>query len=246
MSFILIIGAASDIGRAIAHEYARNGYNLYLAARNIKKIRDDAADLKIRYRVMVEPYELDVLEYYSHEKFYAALPEIPLGVICVAGYLGDHDKAKMDLTELRKIIDTNFTGCISLLNICAREFEKRKQGFIVGISSVAGDRGRQTNYYYGSAKAGLTAFLSGLRSRLYRSNVSVLTVKPGYVYTKMTEGMNLPGILTAYPSHVASRIYKAQQKKKNIIYIKSIWRPIMLIIIHMPEIIFKRLFGNPS
>jgi decaprenylphospho-beta-D-erythro-pentofuranosid-2-ulose 2-reductase len=246
MSFILIIGAASDIGRAIAHEYARNGYNLYLAARNIKKIRDDAADLKIRYRVMVEPYELDVLEYYSHEKFYAALPEFPLGVICVAGYLGDHDKAKMDLTELRKIIDTNFTGCISLLNICAREFAKRKQGFIVGISSVAGDRGRQTNYYYGSAKAGLTAFLSGLRSRLYRSNVSVLTVKPGYVYTKMTEGMNLPGILTAYPSHVASRIYKAQQKKKNIIYIKSIWRPIMLIIIHMPEIIFKRLFGNPS
>jgi decaprenylphospho-beta-D-erythro-pentofuranosid-2-ulose 2-reductase len=246
MSFILIIGAASDIGRAIAHEYARNGYNLYLAARNTEKIRDDASDLKIRYGVLVESYGLDVLEYNSHEQFYAALPEFPLGVICVAGYLGDHEKAKTDFTELRTIVDTNYTGCISLLNICAREFEKRKQGFIVGISSVAGDRGRQSNYYYGSAKAGLTAFLSGLRSRLYRSNVSVLTVKPGYVYTKMTEEMNLPGILTAYPSQVASRIYKAQMKKKNIIYIKNIWRLIMFIIIHIPEFIFKRLFGKPS
>jgi len=241
MSFILIIGASSDIGRAIGHEYARNGYNIYLAARDEEKIKHDAYDLAIRYRVKVKPCGLDVLDFGSHEKFYASLPEPPFGVICVAGYLGDHEKAKKDFTEIKKIIDTNYTGCVSILNTCAREFEKRKRGFIVGISSVAGDRGRQSNYYYGSAKAGLTAYLSGLRGRMHNSDVHVLTVKPGYVYTRMTEHLKLPGLLTVTPDYTAGRVYRAQQKNKDTVYIKWIWRWIMTVIKCLPENVFKKM-----
>jgi len=121
------------------------------------------------------------------------------------------------------------------------DFEKRKSGFIIGISSVAGDRGRKSNYIYGSAKAALTAYLSGLRNRLYVANVHVLTVKPGFVATKMTEGMDLPEKLTAQPEAVAEDIYRAQQKNKNVLYTKWIWRWVMLIIKVIPEWKFKRM-----
>jgi hypothetical protein len=128
---------------------------------------------------------------------------------------------------------------VSLFNIIANDFEKRRSGFIVGISSVAGDRGRKSNYIYGSAKAALTAYLSGLRNRLYDAQVHVMTVKPGFVATKMTEGMDLPEKLTAQPEEVAKDIYKAQQKSKDVLYTKSIWRFIMMIITAIPEWKFK-------
>ena len=241
MAFILIIGATSDIGKAIAHEYARHGSNIYLAARYVERVKPDAYDLAIRYRVKVKPCEIDVLDFESHAKFYASLPETPFGVVCVAGYLGENEKAKTDFTEARKIIDTNYTGCVSILNICARSFEARKMGFIVGISSVAGDRGRQSNYYYGSAKAAFTAYLSGLRGRLHTSNVQVLTVKPGFVYTQMTEHLKLPGIVTVQPDYVAGRVYRAQQKKKNTIYVMWLWRWIMMLIKCLPENVFIKM-----
>jgi len=138
-------------------------------------------------------------------------------------------------------MDTNYTGVVSLFNIIANDFEKRKSGFIVGISSVAGDRGRKSNYIYGSAKAAFTAYLSGLRNRLYDAQVHVLTVKPGFVSTKMTEGMDLPEKLTAQPEEVAEDIYKAQQKGKNVLYTKWIWRWMMLIIRSIPEFQFKKM-----
>ena len=128
---------------------------------------------------------------------------------------------------------------MSLFNIIANDFEKRKSGFIVGISSVAGDRGRKSNYLYGSAKAAFTAYLSGLRNRLYDAQVHVMTVKPGFVATKMTEDMDLPEKLTAQPDEVADDIYNAQQKNKNVFYTKWIWRWVMLIIRSIPEWKFK-------
>ena len=119
--------------------------------------------------------------------------------------------------------------------------EKEKRGFIVGVSSVAGDRGRKANYIYGSAKAGFSAYLSGLRNRLYESGVHVLTVKPGFVNTKMTEGLDLPPKLTAQPEDVAKDIYRAQQKGKDVLYTKGIWRLVMLIIKYIPEFMFKKM-----
>jgi short-subunit dehydrogenase len=139
------------------------------------------------------------------------------------------------------MINVNYTGAISILNIVANDFEKERRGFIVGVSSVAGDRGRKANYIYGSAKAGFSAYLSGLRNRLNDSGVQVLTVKPGFVNTKMTEGLDLPPKLTASPSEVAEDIFNAQQKGRNILYTKPIWMVIMLIIKHIPEFIFKKM-----
>lgn len=241
MGYVLIIGAKSDISRALAHEYLRNGYDLYLAARDIASMANDLQDYRIRYQGEVLALKLDVLDFPSHAELYERLSPKPVGVICVAGYLGDQRTAQIDFVESQKIIGTNYTGLVSLLNIITNDFEERKTGFIVGISSVAGDRGRQSNYIYGSAKAAFTTYLSGLRNRLTKVGVPVLTVKPGFVRTRMTEGMDLPDKLTAQPEKVAKDIFRAQQKKKDVIYTIWLWRFIMLIIRHIPECIFKKM-----
>lgn len=240
MDYILIIGAKSDIARAVVQEYAKNGYNLYLAARKVNELKNFAEDLKIRTNQEVKLLEFDLLDYSTHTTFYKNLDPEPIGVIVATGYLGTQNLAQTSFEEAAKIIDTNYKGCVSVLNIIANELEKRKSGFIVGLSSVAGDRGRQSNYLYGSAKAAFTAYLSGLRSRLTKSNVRVLTVKPGFVYTQMTEEFDLPPLLTAQPKQVAKDIYKATLKKRDILYTKGIWKYLMLIIKLMPERIFKK------
>lgn len=241
MSYVLIIGAKSDIAKAVAREYAKNGYDLYLAARNSQALNDFSQDIAIRYDKKAVCLDLDLLDFGSHPKFYDALEEKPLGVICVAGYMADQKQAETDFEETRITIDTNYTGCVSLLNIIANDFEERGGGFIVGVSSVAGDRGRKTNYIYGSSKAAFTAYLSGLRNRLFASNVHVMTVKPGFVNTAMTKGMELPEKLTAQPAEVAKDIYKAQKENINILYTKWMWRWIMLIIRSIPEFQFKKM-----
>jgi len=241
MSYILIIGAKSDIAKATAREYAKHGYDLYLAARNTNALNAFANDVTIRTQRTVKIVELDILDYKSHQAFYDQLEEKPLGVISAIGYLGEQEKAQSDFDEAHQIMDTNYTGVVSLFNIIANDFEKRRSGFIVGISSVAGDRGRKSNYIYGSAKAALTAYLSGLRNRLYNVQVHVLTVKPGFVATKMTKDMDLPKKLTALPEEVGEDIYKAQQKGKNVLYTKWIWKWVMMVIKIIPEWKFKRM-----
>jgi short-subunit dehydrogenase len=241
MSYILIIGAKSDIAKATAREYAKHGYDLYLAARNTDDLNEFVNDVRVRTQQTVKAVELDILDYQSHQAFYDQLEEKPLGVISAVGYLGVQENAQLEFQEAQRIIDTNYTGLVSLFNIIANDFEQRRSGFIVGISSVAGDRGRKSNYIYGSAKSALTTYLSGLRNRLCSSQVHVMTVKPGFVATKMTEGMDLPEKLTAQPEDVAKSIYSAQQKNKNVLYTKWVWRWIMLIIITIPEWVFKKM-----
>lgn len=240
MSFVLIIGANSDIAKATAKEYIENGYDIYLAGRNIHALNlfsDELRSLSSR-KVIVK--ELDIVDFSAHEKFYANLNEKPIGVISAVGYLGNQDEASQNFIESEKIINTNFTGLVSLLNIISNDFVKRKQGFIVGISSLAGDRGRKSNYIYGSAKGAFTLYLSGLRNKLYSSNIHVMTVKPGFVNTQMTKGMTLPKILVSQPEKLAKNIYKAQQKGKNILYSKLLWRILMAIILLLPESYFKK------
>lgn len=240
-NYLLILGASSDIAKAVARRYAKEKFNFYLAGRHVEELQKDAIDLSIRYGVQVTAIPFDMLETHKHASLYASLDPKPIGTICVAGYLGEQKKAEVDLDETLRIIATNYTGCVSILNIVANDYEARKKGFIVGISSVAGDRGRASNYIYGSAKAGFTAYLSGLRNRLSKSGVQVLTVKPGFVNTKMTEGLPLNPKLTAQPDEVAEDIYKAQVNGADVIYTKWFWRFIMLIIIAIPEKIFKKL-----
>jgi len=241
MSYVLIIGAKSDIAKEVARVYAKNGYDLYLAARDSDSLKELANDIRLRSSVDAQTKELDLLEFGSHQGFYESLVPKPIGVIVVAGYMAEQKECQNDWSKALNTINTNYTGAVSILNIVANDFEKNKNGFIVGVSSVAGDRGRKANYIYGSSKAAFSAYLSGLRNRLYDSGVKVLTVKPGFVNTKMTEGLDLPAKLTAEPEDVALDIYKAQQKGKDILYTKSIWRLVMLIIKHIPEFMFKKM-----
>lgn len=241
MSYILIIGAKSDIAKEVARIYAKNGYNLYLAARESDSLEDLKQDIALRSGVEVVLKEFDVTDFASHESFYGSLEEKPLGVIVVSGYMAEQKSAQKEWNETLQTINVNYTGAVSILNIIANDFEKERRGFIVGVSSVAGDRGRKANYIYGSAKAAFSAYLSGLRNRLYESGVQVLTVKPGFVHTKMTEHLDLPQKLTATPNEVAEDIFNAQQKGRNVLYTKPIWMVIMLIIKHIPEFLFKKM-----
>ena len=241
MSYVLLIGAKSDIAKEVAREYAKNGYNIYLAGRNIKDIKGLANDIEVRSNVEVQLKELDITAFDTHQSFYDNLKEKPLGTIVVSGYMADQKLCEENWAESLNTINVNYTGAVSILNIIAIDLEKEKRGFIVGVSSVAGDRGRKTNYIYGSSKAAFTTYLSGLRNRLFESNIHVLTVKPGFVATKMTEKLELSTKLTAQSEDVASDIFNAQQKGKNVLYTKPIWQLIMLIIKHIPEFIFKKM-----
>ena len=241
MSYILIAGAKSDVAKELAICYAKNNYDIYLAARDSKDLEPFAKNLSIREGQKIECLELDILDMKNHQLFYDSLTEKPYGFITAVGYLGDQKMAENSFSEVEKIILSNFLGNVGLINIVANDFEKRRTGFIIGLSSVAGDRGRKKNYFYGSSKAGFSAYLSGLRNRLNDSNVQVLTVKPGFINTKMTKGLKLPKLLTAEPSDVASDIVKAQIKNKQIIYTKGIWKIIMFIVNAIPEKIFKKM-----
>jgi decaprenylphospho-beta-D-erythro-pentofuranosid-2-ulose 2-reductase len=241
MSTILILGATSDIAKAIAEQYAKAGNSLILAVRKKDHITDFAGHLRIKYENSNSIIELDILNVNTHQEVYNTIPAKPDGVVCAVGYLGSQENAQQDAAEAQRIINTNFTALAGFIEIAVADFIARKTGFVVAISSVAGDRGRQSNYFYGAAKAGFSAYLSGLRQRLYKHNIPVLNVKPGFVKTKMTDHLSLPPLLTASPESLAKAIFKAQQKQKSTLYSSGLWRGIMLIIIIIPEAIFKRL-----
>ena len=241
MPTVLILGAASDVALACAHEYARKGIDLLLAGRNLDQLNVYANDLRIRHKVKAKAVFFDALAFDTHARFYQSLETRPDITICVFGLLGDQKISASDWVECKRVLESNYVGAVSILNIVANDYESHHQGAIVGISSVAGERGRQSNYIYGSAKAGFTAYLSGLRNRLASSGVSVLTVKPGFIYTKMTENLKLPKLLTAKPVDLGRAIVRGVEKKKNVIYVLPVWLLIMLIIRNIPEGIFKKL-----
>ncbi len=241
MKNVLILGATSDMAQAIAKKYAAEGWSLTLAALEPELLEPIAGDLRVRTKTPVETVEFDATDFELHRAFYDGLETKPDAVICVFGYMGDQMAARIDFEEVRRTIDINFTGAVSILNIVADDFEKRGHGAIAGISSVAGDRGRQSNYIYGCAKAGFSAYLSGLRNRLAKADVHVMTVKPGFCRTKMTEHLELPAALTAEPEQIANAVFVGLEKKRNVVYTLWMWRWIMLVICHIPEFIFKKM-----
>tara|TARA_Y100000588_G_C14257180_1_gene925983 strand:- start:1250 stop:1987 length:738 start_codon:yes stop_codon:yes gene_type:complete len=238
---ILILGARSDIGKAVAHRFAQEGYSVQLAARNIGSLKPDQADIKIRYSVPVSLHEFDALATESHKRFIDDLPELPDVAVSAVGYMGEQSDSEKDVKIAAIVIRTNFEGPASIFAELAIRFEEQQTGVLIGISSVAGERGRAINYVYGASKAGFTAFLSGMRNKYARDGIHIITVLPGYVATRMTKGMDLPSVLVAQPSEVADRIFKAVSTKQNVVYVRSCWRIIMLIIKIIPEKIFKRL-----
>lgn len=239
---VLILGATSAIARATATAFAKRGDALYLASRDLDELQRLAADLHVRHGVEVRYGLFDAEATDSHEVFLLsvieAMPSIS-GVVLAFGYLGDPLAAR-DFKVGVKVIAANFTGAASILSLCANYLESKQHGFIIGIGSVAGDRGRQSNYVYGAAKGALSLYLQGLRNRLFASGVRVITVKPGFVDTAMTFG--LPGLfLVASPQVIGERIVATLSKSADVVYLPWFWRYIMLIIKHIPEPIFKRL-----
>ena len=239
---VLILGATSAIARGVAMAFARRGYGLCLAGRDPEELERIAADLRIRFRAAVDCERFDATDYPSHAAFFnkvVASSGTLSGVVLAFGYLGDSTSAR-EFPEGARVIDVNFTGAASILGTCASYLEHRRAGFVIGISSVAGDRGRQSNYVYGAAKAGLSVLLQGLRNRLHDSGVRVITVKPGFVDTAMTFGM--PGLfLVASPAAIGEQIASTLNRSSDVVYLPWFWRYIMLIIRSIPEPLFKRL-----
>ena len=244
MKRVLILGASSGIAKSLAYELARNNINLLLAGRNLNDLESMCSDIKLRYQVEVNTCLFQALDYKSHQSFFDECLNMAgdLDTVFLAyGYLGEQKTAEQDFNEASKIIDTNFTSAVSILNIIANYFEQKENGLICVLSSVAGDRGRQSNYIYGSAKGALSLYLQGLRNRLHKSGVNVTTIKPGFVDTKMTYGTLKDSPLVASPEQIAKAIYSAMLKKKDTAYVLWFWKWIMFIIVSIPERIFKKL-----
>lgn len=240
---VLILGATSSIARGAAAAFAARGHALYLAGRDEDELERLASDLRLRHDARVSFGYFDAEDYETHGPFVERVRQATgglYGVLLAFGYLAERDAAR-DPREGVATVARNLTGAVSVLEHCAAALESQSGGgFIVGVSSVAGDRGRQSNYHYGAAKGGLNVYLQGLRNRLHPSGVRVLTVKPGFVDTPMTFGM--PGLfLVARPAAVGERIVRALEGGRDVVYIPWFWRYVMLAVRLIPEPLFKRL-----
>jgi len=244
MRKILIIGATSAIAEAAARIFATRGDALFLIARNAEHLRAVVADLNIRGAARADSATLDVTDFAAHDAVIEKA-ERDLGGIDIAliahGTLSDQAQCEQSVDVMRREFDINALSTLALLTALANRMEARRSGTLAVISSVAGDRGRQSNYVYGAAKAAVSTFLGGLRQRLAKSGVTVLTIKPGFVDTPMTAAIANKGALWAQPDRVAAGIVQAIDRGRNIVYLPWFWRWIMLVIRHIPEPLFKRL-----
>jgi hypothetical protein len=243
MKNILVIGATSAIAQQTIRLYAQQGANLLLMGRDTEKLHTLAEDAKIRGAQTAGFESLDVNDLDAHpkalERAYAALGRIDL-VLIAHGTLPDQHACQAQVSTLLRELNTNAISTLSLLTLLANQLEKQGCGTLAVITSVAGDRGRQSNYVYGAAKGMVSTFLQGLRNRLFAKGVHVLDIKPGFVETPMTAHFQ-KGLLWAKPQTVAKSIVKAVDKKTHTLYTPFFWRPIMWIIRSIPESVFKRL-----
>jgi decaprenylphospho-beta-D-erythro-pentofuranosid-2-ulose 2-reductase len=243
MPRVLIIGATSAIAQEVAKIYAASGSQLFLVARNSQKLEQVVQDLNVRGAETVDNLSLDLTNIENHKQIVTTADKFMSGidiVLIAHGTLPDQKNCEISVNDTMQELQINFLSTISLLTLLANYFEKQGSGCLAVISSVAGDRGRQSNYVYGAAKGGLSIFLQGLRNRLSKAGVCVLTIKPGFVISPMTTEFK-KGILWVQPKKIANNIVSAIHKRKNVVYVPWFWRWIMLIIRNIPESIFKRM-----
>ena len=232
----LVIAPTASMGVPLCRLLAQDGYNFILSGRNQEELESLGSDLSIRFGVQTRAVPLDLAQPFSTDDFMKEVGDFD-SVIMVAGDLGNGDKD--DLENVERVLRVNLNGPAQILTAAASMMARKGEGEIMVISSVGGDRGIQRSYPYGASKAGLTALASGLRSYLYPKGVYVMTVKPGYVDTPMTYGLENPW-LAARPEPVAVSIVRAMKKKKDVIYVPFFWTFIMFIIKHLPESTFKK------
>ncbi len=240
---VLIIGATSAIAEAVARVYARRGDALYLLARDARRAQAIADDLCVRGAKSAYGAVLDVVDFAAHldaiDHACSALGGIDIALIA-HGTLPDQARCERDIEYALREFTINGTATIALATLVAQKIEAQGSGTLAVISSVAGDRGRASNYLYGSAKAAVNAYISGLRQRLNACGVNVLMIKPGFVDTPMTASFK-KGVLWAKPNTVACGIVRAIDKRRSVVYLPWFWRPIMLVIRCIPENLFRRI-----
>ena len=244
MKKILIIGATSAIAAACARLWAAKGSEFFLVARNASKLEQTAADLKARGASCVTVHQMDATDTTAYpamlEHCMSTLSQIDIALIA-HGTLPDQKACETQIDIALQELANNSTSVIALLTVLANQFETQRCGTLAVISSVAGDRGRPSNYLYGTAKAAVSTFCEGLRARMFKLGVHVITIKPGFVDTPMTKGLPLPSPLVATPEKVAERMLKGIEDKTNVLYVPGFWVLIMFIIRSIPTFVFKRL-----
>lgn len=244
MKKVLIIGATSAIATACARLWAEQGSEFFLVGRNNEKLEQTAADLRARGAKAVTLHSMDATALTAHpamlDSCLNALQQIDIALIA-HGTLPDQKACEQDVGVALQEFSNNGTSVIALLTRLANQFETQRCGTLAVISSVAGDRGRPSNYLYGTAKAAVSTFCEGLRARLFKVGVHVIDIKPGFVDTPMTQGLPLPAALVAKPEQVAQRIVNGIERKVATLYAPGFWGVIMLIICSIPQTVFKRL-----
>lgn len=240
---VLLLGATGGVAQALGRRLAARGARLFLVARRADRLAAVAADLELRGARVVGRAVADLDDPAGHAGLVAAaaaaLGRIDLAVVA-HGVLGDQARAEADPDEAERILRANLTGPALLAQAVGRALAAQRGGVLVGISSVAGDRGRQSNYFYGAAKGGFSTFLAGLRNRLHRDGVAVVTMKPGFIDTAMTA--HLPrNRLYASPDRVAGIVLRAAARGRAVAYAPGFWRAVMLVIRAIPEAVFVRL-----
>lgn len=244
MRTLLILGATSTIAQATVRKLAAKNMKLVLTGRNTEELEALKSDLEIRHQAQVILKTFDALDFDRHQAFFSEVIEETEGIdglLLMYGAMDDQKEAEQSFEMTKNMIDVNYTSAVSILNIAANYFEQKKSGLICAVSSVAGDRGRKSNYIYGSTKAGLNAYMQGMRNRLHDAGVKVMTIKPGMVDTKMTYGTVEPSPLLASPEKVAADIAGGISKRREVLYTPGFWRLIMMVIRAIPEKIFKRM-----
>ena len=242
---LLVVGATGGIARALCRQLAERGYGLVIAGRDPSALSCQAADLEVRSQRRVSTLPFDALDSSQCDTLLSRACSVANddlgGVVVCHGFLPPESEAA-GATVVEQVFQVNLVSAAVILEQAADYLGRRGCGVIVAISSVAGDRGRQSNYLYGASKAGLTAFLSGLRNRLFSRGVTVVTVKPGFVDTPMVRGRQLPtSLLVASPEKVAADIVRAIERRRDVVYTPWFWHGIMTVIASLPEWLFKRL-----
>lgn len=244
MTTIFIGGATSAMAQAFARRYAARGARFYLLARDKKKLEIVSQDLLARGASAVNSEVVDMARPYDYNasirRMAAEAGRIDIALLA-QGVMFEQSELQSDAEKVREMYEVNVASVIAMASSLGSLFEQQKTGSLLVISSVAGDRGRQSNYVYGSTKAAVSVFIDGLRNRLYRYGVTVVTVKPGFVDTPMTEGLAKGGPLWAKPEKIAADMEACVGRGGQVLYTPWFWRYIMLVIRHIPEFIFKKM-----
>ena len=243
MKKILIIGATSAIAEATARRFAQQGHRLCLLGRDTTRLASMCSDLTIRGAASADYLQLDVNDGAHRLAVLDQAVEKLAGIdilLVAHGTLPDQKQCEQDMALIEQEISTNATSVVVMVSYLANHFAQQRQGSIVVISSVAGDRGRQSNYIYGAAKGMVSIFMQGLRNRLFSANVQVLTIKPGFVDTPMTADMK-KGLLWVQPDTIAAGILKAIEKQRDEVYLPGFWRLVMFVIRNLPGAVFNRM-----